>query len=124
MDYLNKETNNNYSSKTLTENYNKILITLFPIIPHFASECMQLNQFEINQSWPDYDKEKLIDENTKIVVQINGKKRDLVEVKRDISEENLIIGIKNNNKISKYLNNKKILKVIFIKNKIINIIIQ
>ena len=122
--YLNKETNNNYSSKTLTENYNKILITLLPIIPHFASECMQLNQFEINQSWPDYDKEKLIDENTKIVVQINGKKRDLVEVKRDISEENLIIGIKNNNKISKYLNNKKILKVIFIKNKIINIIIQ
>ena len=122
--YLNKEINNEYTSKTLTINYNKILLTLLPIIPHFASECLELNKFTINQRWPDYDEKKLIDENVKIVVQINGKKRSVVEVKRNITEKALLANIENENKIKKYLNDKKILKVIFIKNKIINIIIQ
>ena len=122
--YLNKETNNMYTSKTLVNNYNKILITLLPIIPHFASECLELNQFNINQEWPEYDEEKLIDENVKIVVQINGKKRGLLEVKRDISEKHLLLDIEKDNILNKYINNKKILKVIFIKNKIINIIIH
>ena len=122
--YLNKETNNMYTSKTLVNNYNKILITLLPIIPHFASECLELNQFKINQEWPEYDEKKLIDGSVKIVVQINGKKRGLLEVERDISEKNLLLNIEKDNKLNKYLNNKKILKVIFIKNKIINMIIK
>ena len=122
--YLNKETSNKYTSKTLANNYNKILITLLPIIPHFASECLELNKFKINQEWPEYDEKKLIEENVKIVVQINGKKRGLLQAKRERSEKNLLLDIEKDNKLNKYLNNKKILKVVFIKNKIINIIIK
>ncbi len=121
--FLNKEIEKGYTKKTLIENYNKILITLLPITPHYASECLEKNKFKINQKWPEYDEEKLIEDKTKIVVQINGKKRALVETERDIEEENLLKILKNNNNLKKYLDKKKILKVIFIKNKIINIIV-
>ena len=121
--YISKETNNEYTKKTLVNNYNKILITLLPIIPHFASECLEINQFKINQTWPSIDEEKLIDEKVKIVVQINGKKRAVIDSDRNISQENLLRDISNNNSINKYLINKNMLKVIYIKNKIINIIL-
>ena len=121
--FLNKETNNKYTRSTLISNYNKILITLLPIIPHFASECLEINQFKLNQIWPRVDESKLIEEKVKIVVQINGKKRALIDTERDISEESLLKVINNNNSINKYFFNKDPLKVIFIKNKIINIIV-
>ena len=122
--YVTKEINNNdYTKKTLINNYRKILITLLPIIPHFASECLEINQFKINQTWPSVDKEKLIDEKVKIVVQINGRKRALIDAERNITQENLLKNINNNNSINKYLINKNMLKVIYIKNKIINIIL-
>ena len=121
--YVTKETNNKYTKDTLINNYNKILVTLLPIIPHFASECLELNQLKINQTWPSIDMEKLIDEKVKIVVQINGKKRALIDTERNITQENLLKIINNTNNINKYFINKKMRKVIFIKNKIINIIL-
>ncbi len=121
--YVTKEINSEYTKKTLINNYNKILITLLPIIPHFASECLEVNQFKINQTWPSIDEEKLIDEKVKIVIQINGKKRALIDAERNITQENLLKVINNNNSINKYLINKNVMKVIFIKNKIINIIL-
>ena len=39
--FINKELENEYTSKTISENYNKILLTMLPIIPHFASECLE-----------------------------------------------------------------------------------
>ncbi len=121
--FLNKETDNKYTKETLSENYRKILTTLLPIIPHFASECLELNKFKMNQSWPTYDEKMLIDKTVKVVVQINGKKRAILDVERDISEENILLNIKKNDNLKKYLGNNKLSKVIFIKNKIINIIV-
>ena len=66
----------------------------------------------------------LIEENVKIVVQINGKKRALINCKRDITEENLLKEIHNDVKINKYFSEDNFLKVIFIKNKLINIIVK
>ena len=95
-----------------------------PIIPHFASECILVNKFDINLAWPSYDSSMLVEENVNIVVQINGKKRALISSKRDISEENLLNEIKNDNKINKYFSENSLLKTIFIKNKLINIIVK
>ncbi len=121
--FFNKEIDKGYTKETIIENYSKILITMLPIIPHFASECLETNNFELNKKWPEYNKELLIDDDVNIVVQINGKKRGLLNVKRDIPENELLIKIKKNQNIDKYLNNKKEKKIIFIKNKIINIIV-
>ena len=121
--FLNKEIDKKYSKKTIVENYSKILITMLPIIPHFASECLETNNFSINKVWPSYNEEMLKDDQVNIVVQINGKKRGLINVERDISENNLFSLIKKEKKLNKYLENKGEKKIIFIQNRIINIII-
>ena len=63
------------------------------------------------------------DEIINIVIQINGKKRGLVQTMPNISEEKLLEMIKNDEKMSKYFNQKNIKKKIYIKDKLLNIII-
>ncbi len=121
--FLNKEIEKGYTKKTIIENYSRILTTMLPIIPHFASECMEMNNFKFNKEWPVYDKELSKDEKINLVVQINGKKRGVLSVDRDLDENALLNIINNDKNIYKYLTNKKQKKIIFIKNKIINMII-
>ena len=72
QNFLVKEINNNYTKKTLTDNFSKILITMIPIVP-FANECLKL--LEINKiNWPKYDKKLLVEEIVPYVIQVNGKK--------------------------------------------------
>ena len=58
-----------------------------------------------------------------IVVQINGKKRELINTSPNMSEENLFELINKNQALNKYLHNQKIKRKIYIKDKLINIII-
>ena len=95
-----------------------------PLIPHFASECLKDLNFEDKEMWPLVDKKNLSDNDINIVIQINGKKRSVLNTIRDISEKNFIKRIKDDDKISKILDNKEIIRSIFIKNKLINIIIK
>ena len=120
--FLNKQLNKNYRKITLIENYEKILISIIPIIPHFTSECLtHLNSKNIN--WPKYDEKMLIEEYVNIVVQINGKKRGLIKTKKDNSEKIIMKEISKEKNLEKYIKDQKIKKKIFIQNKLINIII-
>ena len=120
--FLIKEIEKPIKKETLIDNYRKILILMSPFIPHFTSECLSnIEQNDIN--WPIISKELLIEKNINFVVQINGKKRGLVEVDRDMNQDKLLKKIKVDSNLVKYLENKKIKKTIFIKNKLINIII-
>ena len=65
----------------------------------------------------------LKEEIVNIVIQINGRKRGLIQSKPDITEEKLFEIIKNDEKIKKYLDQKNIKKKIYIKDKLLNIII-
>ncbi len=121
--FLNSEIKKNYSKKTIIENYSKILTTMMPIIPHFASECIEKNNIKIEKVWPSYDEKILIEENVNFVVQINGKKRGLIETYKDINEENLIELVLKENTLNKYLEGKKIKRKIFVKSKLINFIL-
>ena len=119
---LFKQMDKKYTKKTLISNYEKILITINPIIPHFSSECMRLLKLE-KTSWPKYDENQLIENKVNIVIQINGKKRGLIETNRDISEQELTNIINNNETLRKYLDKQTFKRKIFIKNKLMNIII-
>ena len=113
-----------YSSKTILENYSKILICMLPVIPHYANECIKLLKKEEKEiKWPDVDQNVLKEEIINYVVQINGKKRGLIESNLDVSEQDLLNSIYENPEIKKYLEGNKIKKKIFIPNKLINIII-
>ena len=120
--FFSKELKNNYRKETLIDNFSKILITMIPIIPHFASESLKLlNVTSLN--WPDYDEKLLIEEIISFVIQINGKTRGIIETHRDVTDDVLIEKIMQTKNLSKYLENKEIKKKIFIPNKLINLII-
>lgn len=73
--------------------------------------------------WPTYQVDALKSSTSKIAVQINGKLREIIEVDYDAEQNIVQEHIDKSDKIQKYLNNSKIKKVIFIKNKIMNILI-
>ena len=102
-----------------------ILEIINPIIPHFSNECLEkLNHPIKNITWPPIDKKYLEEEIFQIVTQINGKKRKVFSINKSIDKETIINKIKNDDQIKKYLDNKKIIKTIYIENKLINFIIK
>ena len=76
-----------------------------------------------NFKWPEYDKSMLKEELVNIVIQINGKKRGLIQTKPNIIEEKLFEILKNDEKVMKYLDHKNIKRKIYIKDKLLNIIV-
>ena len=119
---LTKLIKNNYKQDTIRENYIKILTTLMPIVPHFSNECLELLNTNKELKWPIYDENAIEEKSTIIVIQINGKKRAIIDVKKNINENDLMELIYSDEKITKYFDKNEIKKKIYIKNKLINII--
>ena len=98
------------------------MILLNPFIPHFSNECLSaIDEHQIN--WPRVSKEDLIEDEINFVVQINGKKRAILKVKRDMLEREILETIKLNQEMEKFINHQEIKKSIFVPNRLINIII-
>ena len=96
---------------------------MIPFTPHLAHECLELMKCKKIDEWPEISKNNLLEE-VKLAVQVNGKTRDIINVKKDTNEKEINKLIIKNSKASKYLIDKKVAKVIFVKNKIINFIIS
>jgi len=123
--FLNKYLNNNeINSKNLLQNYTKILKIMSPILPHVAAECTEDLKINEELSWPKIDKKYLIKEIVNIVIQINGKKRSIIKSNTNINEKDLINKAKQDSQISKYLKDKNIFKTIYVKNRLLNLIIK
>ena len=113
---------NKKNLSNLKENYKKILICFNPVIPHFACECLnEMNMLE-DIVWPDYDESALDLEEVNFVIQINGKKRAILNAKKDINENDLLKLAKENKMINKYLDKKNTKKIIFVQNRLMNIL--
>ena len=107
--FLIKEIEKPIKKEVLVENYKKILVLMSPFIPHFTAECLNnLNEKKIN--WPLVSKEELIEEEINFVVQINGKKRAILKVNRDMNENSILNKIETNDETKKILQNQKIKK--------------
>tara|TARA_Y100001970_G_scaffold289675_1_gene420820 strand:+ start:25 stop:930 length:906 start_codon:yes stop_codon:yes gene_type:complete len=122
--FLIKHIDKNINTKNLFENYIKILTVFSPIVPHFANECMLDLGFDEKLNWPIINKNYLQNENINYVVQINGRKRTTVKAEKDLDEKNILNIAKNEKLLDKYLKNKSIKKIIFVKNRLINILIN
>ncbi len=120
--FLIKEIEKPIKTKVLLSNYKKILIIMNPIIPHFSSECLEnIGQSEIQ--WPKILRDKLIEDDVNFVIQINGKKKALLKVKRDIDEKTILKITQENIKTKNFLKDEKIKKIIFVPNRLLNIIL-
>ena len=122
--FLNKEIEKKIDSEILKDCYRKILILLSPPIPHFAAECMEDLNFNKDLKWPKINTSLLEDQKIDYVVQINGKKRAILNESRDIDQDALMSIIKSNKLSEKYLKNKSINKIIFVKNRLINLLVN
>ena len=118
---LKKSINNQHFKKHQIN----LMKAIMPFMPHLSCECLSKlegNNFYSNIQWPKIEKALLLDDKVIIVIQVNGKKRGLVSVKKDIEEKDLVEQAKKIENIEKNLKNKKIIRKIFVKNKIINFI--
>ena len=121
--FIKKIQENNYS-KNLIKNYSKILTIMMPIVPHLASECLSQIKKDEKIIWPEVNAKYLKRERNSIVIQINGKKRGIIDSEQGIEEQALIDNIKNDKELQKLLKDKKIFKSIYITDRLINIILK
>ena len=110
-----KQVEKKYRRETLIKNYKKVLITMIPVIPHFSNECLNVLKIE-KFEWPKYNDKLIVD-------KIHGKKRDLIETEKEITEEQLLKKVLEKENLTKYLADKKIKRKIYVPNKLINLII-
>ena len=122
--FLSKIIQKPLDKNILVNSYVNILKIMMPLLPHIASECITQIKADTDLRWPIADKKYLIEEMVNIVVQLNGKKRDVIQVKTNTSENELLEIISNNDKLKPYLLEKQILKKIFVPNKILNLIVK
>ena len=93
-----------------------------PVIPHFSNECLEILK-KRNIEWPKIDEVLIKEDKANVVVQINGKKRGLIQININFPEDQLIATIKKDEKLAKFMEDKEIKRKVYIKNKLINIII-
>ena len=118
--YFEKE----IKKETFIKNLEKMMLSLVPFIPHLASECLQnLSTSNLNQ-WPKIDKKLIVNLKTKLVIQINGKTREVIEIDKDLEEKEVINMVTKKEKIEKFLKEKNIIKHIYVKNRLINFVIK
>ena len=113
----------NIKKKLLSDSFVKITKLMIPFTPHLANECLEKLGCIDNDLWPKFSKENMI-KNIELPIQINGKTRDVIEVKINSNEEEIKNILTKRQKIKKYIDGVKIVKTIFVKNKIINYIIK
>ena len=105
--------------------FNTFLTLLNPIAPHISEELYNIigNDKTIAQSsWPTYDEFKTIDDEIELPIQVNGKLKGTIMIIKD-SEENIVKQLVHE-KISDIIDGKNIIKEIYVKNKIYNIVIK
>jgi len=101
-------------------------ILLAPFAPHIAEEIWHLIGFEKSvhlQQWPSFNAEALKEDSYELVIQVNGKVRDKVNINNDISEDQIKELILKRPNILKWTQDKDIRKIIIVKGKIMNIVV-
>ena len=108
-----------------------LLELLSPFAPHIAEEMWELmgyakseGKMAMQMPWPEYDESKTVAAHTEMAVQVNGKLKGTVTVAMDSEQDTVVEAARQVEKIAKALDGMQIVKVIFVKNKLINLIVK
>ena len=118
--HLNKEVSN----KSLKANLINLMKILIPFTPHIAYECLEMLEAKDNNSWPKVNTKLVLKEKINMAIQVNGKTRDVIEIEKGVSQNSVIKLCKNNDKIKNKIDDKSVKRIIFVKDRIINFIIN
>ncbi len=121
-------TNEIYNKGSINKAELKTFITLLnPFAPHITEEIWQVAGFEgmLNETaWPTYDEAKCVDQTVEIAVQINGKVRAKLNIPAEISNEDAIALAKEDEKIAEAIDGKTIVKELYVKGRLVNIVVR
>ena len=124
MIFINSASKEDVIPKEYAEGFIKLLN---PVAPHITEEIW--NRFGHNntityEAWPTYDEAKLVEDTVEIPVQINGKVRATVSISIDASEDEVKNIVHQNSNIQAQIEGKTVVKEIYVKNKIYNIVVK
>ena len=121
-------TNEFVKDKTITKGeYKTFLQLLNPFAPHMTEELFSIlgEKKTINETpWPKYDEAKTIDDEIEIPVQFNGKLKAVVRAQREADESTVKEIVKNDETVKKALEGKTIVKEIYVKGRVYNIVVK
>ena len=122
MEFLNFAENKKANKETLK----MLLLLISPFAPHLSNELSEIIGVDKNScdKWPEYNKDIITEEKVEIVIQVDGKVRDRVEIETNSNEENVKNIYLQREIIKKWIQDKEIQKILFVPNKLINIILK
>lgn len=103
------------------------LIMLYPFAPHITEEMYQncgFGGYIHDAKWPEFDESMCKDDEIEIAVQINGKLKDRAVISADAAQDEVLELVKKNQKIAAELDGKTIVKEIYVKGKLVNIVVR
>jgi leucyl-tRNA synthetase len=103
----------------------KVALLLSPFVPHFAEEIWEaLGKREsiVKNEWPGYDREAILEEEILIVIQVNGKLRDRINIPVSLKEEEVKAWALKTERIRRLIEGKEIKRVILVPKKLVNIV--
>lgn len=117
----------NDHGKITKKDFKTFITLLNPVAPHITEELWQIAGFDgylHEGSWPEYDEEKIKEDTIEMPVQVNGRVRGTIEVSLDDSQETVKEKALNDENIKRFVQDKTIIKEIFVKGKIYNIVVK
>ena len=124
MEYLNAISN--AKAQMSKADVETLIVLLTPFAPHITEELWnQLGHKDSvhNQQWPRYDPATFKAETVRIILQVNGKVRDVVELPQDISEKEVQELALKNEKIQQWMAGKQAKRIVFVPGKLLNIVL-
>ena len=115
------------SESVWSEAIESLMLLLAPSTPHLAEELWSLtgNEYSIhNQEWPSWDEELAKEDEITLIVQVNGKLRDRINVPASIAEDEALKTARESEKIKVHLEGKTTVKEIYVPGKLVNIVVR
>ncbi|MDE5715592.1 MAG: leucine--tRNA ligase [Anaeroplasmataceae bacterium] len=120
--------NDAYKAESLYQEYMEGFVKLlYPICPHLGEELWQMLGYQDTitfAAWPVYDEDKLVNEMVNLVIQVNGKLRDKLEVMPTLSQEEIIQLALASDRIKPYIEGHEIVKTIVVPKRLVNIVVK
>jgi len=124
---IDKDNISSESKKIWREVLEKTILLIAPFAPHVADELWAYlgnKTFTFEEEWPKYDEELTKDHTFNLVIQVNGKVRDMVSAQIGISKDDAEKLALESEKAKKFIDGKEIVKVIVVPNKLVNVVVK
>ena len=127
QEVIDKDNISSESKKIWREVLEKTILLIAPFAPHVADELWAYlgnKTFTFEEEWPKYDEKLTKDHTFNLVIQVNGKVRDMISAQIGISKDDAEKLALESEKAKKFIDGKEVVKVIVVPNKLVNVVVK